>query len=175
MKNQPTKKTQIGGGKWRRSYYRCTWYTYHIKDALDDHEQTGGGAGCERPRQRGTDASFTCASSVLWGRAASPAPAQPKNCRFFSTSSRWDHVKTNKSRISEIPRTGNFVLRSIQHQVKKQKNVIFGIRTSMPAEYWYVPRVSHVQKLHPTRSVLFILTWGGVWCRFLVLLLSTPA
>ena len=43
----------------------------------------------------------------------------------------------------------------------------------MPAEYWYVPRVIYVQKFHPTRS-LFILTWGGVWCRFLVLL-SIPA
>ena len=60
LRTSRQKKTkQTGGGKWR-SCYRCTWYTYHIKDALDNHEQTGGGAGCERPRQRGTDASFTC-------------------------------------------------------------------------------------------------------------------
>ena len=32
---------------------------YHIKDALDNHEQPRGGAGCKRPRQRGTDESFT--------------------------------------------------------------------------------------------------------------------
>ena len=51
--------------------------------------------------------------------------------------------------------------------------MLFCIRTSMPAEYWYVPRVIYKQKLHPTRR-LFILTWGGVWCRFLVLL-NTPA
>ena len=53
--------------------------------------------------------------------------------------------------------------------------MIFCIRTSMPADYWYVPRVIYVQKFRPARSLLFILTWGGVWCRFLVLLLSTPA
>ena len=53
--------------------------------------------------------------------------------------------------------------------------MIFCISTSMPAEYWYVPRVPYttysgicyVQKFHPTHS-LFILTWGGVLCRVLV-------
>ena len=36
-------------------------YRYHIKDALDNHKQTGGGAVCKRPReQRGTDPAFTC-------------------------------------------------------------------------------------------------------------------
>ena len=59
LKNQPTKKQKIGEKNWR-SCYRCTWYTCSIKDALDNHEQTGGGAGCKRPRQRGTNASFTC-------------------------------------------------------------------------------------------------------------------
>ena len=49
------KRKKIGGKNWR-SYYRCTWYTYHIRDALGNHEQSGGGAGCKRPRQRGTDA-----------------------------------------------------------------------------------------------------------------------
>ena len=53
------KKQKIEGSNWR-SYYRCNWCKYHIKDALDNHEQTGGRAGCKRPRQRGTDASFTC-------------------------------------------------------------------------------------------------------------------
>ena len=64
FKNQPTKKNKntVGGGNWR-SYYRCTvvpGIRITFKDALDNHEQTGGGAGCKRPRQRGTDASFTC-------------------------------------------------------------------------------------------------------------------
>ena len=54
--------------------------------------------------------------------------------------------------------------------------MIFCISTSISAEYYYVPRVSYihtyiyiyiVQKLHPTRTLLFILTWGGVWCGFL--------
>ena len=58
LKNQPTKK-RGGGGDWR-SYNSCTLYTHHIKDALDNHEQTGGGACCKRPRQRGADASFSC-------------------------------------------------------------------------------------------------------------------
>ena len=55
--------------------------------------------------------------------------------------------------------------------------MIFCICTTMPIAYWYVPRVSYilcVQKFHPTRSLLFIPTWEGVWCRFLVLL-STAA
>ena len=47
MKEPSDKKTKkMRGEKWR-SYYRCTWYTYHINDALDKHEQTGGGAGCK--------------------------------------------------------------------------------------------------------------------------------
>ena len=60
LKNQITKKKKKTGGKNWRSCCRCTWYTYHIKDASDNQEQTGSGAGCKRPRQRGTDASFTC-------------------------------------------------------------------------------------------------------------------
>ena len=59
FKEPADKENKNRGGNWR-SYYRCTWYTYHIKDTLDNHEQSGGGAGCKRPRQRGTDASFTC-------------------------------------------------------------------------------------------------------------------
>ena len=48
------KKTKIPvGEKNRRSYYRCTWYTYHISDALDNHEQTGGGPGCKRRASEG--------------------------------------------------------------------------------------------------------------------------
>ena len=78
-----------------------------------------------------------CAFSVLSRRATSPAPAQRKNCRDFSTSSRWDHEKTNIV-FRRSPDRGI-------HQAKKQKkNVIFCIRTSMTAEYWYVPRVSHM-------------------------------
>ena len=57
LKNQPTKKNKNRGKNWR-SYYRCTWYTYHIKDALDNHEQTGGGAGCKRPRLRRSHVCF---------------------------------------------------------------------------------------------------------------------
>ena len=92
--------------------YRCTWYTYHsIKDALDNHEQTGGGAGCKRPQQRGTDASFTCASLVLSRRATSPAPAQRTNCRYFLTWSRRDHEKTNLV-FRRSPNRGGIVLTS---------------------------------------------------------------
>ena len=112
--------------------------------------------------QRGKDASFTCA--VLSRRATSPAPAQRKHCRYFSTLSRWgssrcDHEKTNLV-FRRSPDGGGILTSS-----KQQNN-----GTSMPAEYWYVPRV---QKVHPARS-LFIMTWGGVWYRFLVLLNTPP-
>ena len=54
----------------------------------------------------------------------------------------------------------------------------FWISMSMPAEHRLVRTrttcVIYVKKLHPAHSLLFILTWGGVWCRFLVLL-STSA
>ena len=93
LKNQPTKKQKIGEKNWR-SCYRCTWYTCSIKDALDNHEQTGGGAGCKMPRQRGTDASFTCVllRSCRDVRRPQHLP-NAKNCRYFSTWFRWDHEK----------------------------------------------------------------------------------
>ena len=80
----------------------------------------------------------------------------------------------NKSRISEMPRLGRYA----NIKKKKQKRIpgmIFCILTSMPAEYCYVPRVSYIcRNSIPAVVLLFILTWGGVWCHFLVLL-STPA
>ena len=51
-----------------------------------------------------------CASSVL-SRATSPAPAQRKNCRYFSTWSRWDHEKTNLV-LRRSPHRGGIVLTS---------------------------------------------------------------
>ena len=110
-----------------------------------------------------------CTSSVLSRRAASPAPAQRKNCRYFSTWSRWDHKKTI-SYFGDL-QTGEV---SNQHQVKKQKNIWFfaSVRVSQLSTITY--HVCHiyihiyiVQKLHPTRTLMFILTWGGVWCGFL--------
>ena len=112
---EPADEQKEGWKNWR-SHYRCTWYTYHTKDALDNHEQTGGGACCKRPRQRGTYASFTCV--LLW-------------CRYLQS-----HPDgTTKKQISYIgdPQTGEVY--SYQHQVKKQKKTIFCIRTSMPAEF----------------------------------------
>ena len=55
------KKTKIRGKNWI-SYYLVPLYLVYVshQGALDNHEQSGGGAGCKRPRQRGTDASFTC-------------------------------------------------------------------------------------------------------------------
>ena len=108
------KKQKRGGGNWRSctTYYRCTWYAYHIKDALDSHEQTGGGPAAKgRDKEGQMRRSYVC---------------------FFGLVATCD-----------IPGT---------------------------------TCVIHVQKFHPTRVVCcFILTWGGVWCRFLVLLLNTPA
>ena len=50
----------------------------------------------------------------------------------------------NKSRISDIPRPGRY---RTNIKLKNRKNtwsMIFCICTSMPAEYWYVPRVSYM-------------------------------
>ena len=61
FRNQRTRKTKkMGEITGKAATTIVPGYTYHIKDALDNHEQTGGRAGCKRPRQRGTDASFTC-------------------------------------------------------------------------------------------------------------------
>ena len=78
-----------------------------------------------------------CASSVFSRRATSPAHAQRKNCRYFSTWSRWDHEKTNLVFRRSLDR-GGIVLTSS----KKTKNIymilcIFLVWVRMPAEYWY--------------------------------------
>ena len=64
--------------------------------------------------------------------------------------------RKNKSRISEIPRPGRYRI-NIKLKNRKQilRSMFFCISTSMPAEYWYVPRVIYVQKFHPTRSCSF--------------------
>ena len=109
---------------------------------------------------------------------------------FFGLVATWDVPGTCPTQklpllfnlIQMGPRKTNLVFRRspdrggvLTSSKKTENNMLFCIRTSMPAEYWYVPRVIYKQKLHPTRSLLIILTWGGVWCRFLVLFLSTPA
>ena len=95
------------GKKNWKSYYRCTWYTYHIKDALDNHEHTGHGAGCKRPRQRGTDALFTCVllRSCRDVRRPRHLP-NAKTTAIFQPDP--DGTRKNKSRISEIPRPGRY-------------------------------------------------------------------
>ena len=47
--------------------------------------------------------------------------------------------RKNKSRISEIPRPGRY---RTNIKLKTDKSTCFCISASMPAEYWYVPRVS---------------------------------
>ena len=115
-------KQKVGGKNWR-SYYRCTWYTYHIKDALDNHEQAGGGACCRRPRQRGTDASFTrvLLRSCRDVRRPRHLP-NANNCRNFSMSSRWDH---EKSLYFGDPQTGESIpprVSNIQRAFQKTQN-----------------------------------------------------
>ena len=133
-----------GRRNWR-SYYRCTWYTYHIKDALDNHEQTGGGACCKRPRQRGTDASFTC---VLL-----------RSCRDVRFPRHLPNAKTAA------------FFQCHPDETTKKTNIVFR-RSSDRGEY-ATTCVIYMHKFRPTHRLLFVLTWGGVWCRFLVLL-STP-
>ena len=81
--------------------------TYYIKDALDNHEQTEGGADWKRPRQRGTDASFTCVllRSCRDVRRPRHLP-NAKTTAIFQPDP--DGTRKNKSRISEIPRPGRY-------------------------------------------------------------------
>ena len=79
-----------------------------------------------------------CASSVLSRRATSPAPAQRKNCRSFSTWSRWDHEKTNLVFRRSLDRGGIVLTSSKKTETYLPKYDFFPFfSTSMPAEYWY--------------------------------------
>ena len=61
--------------------------------------------------------------------------------------------------VERYMRQGGLVLAAGRVRSKfNRKNLIFCISTSMPAEYWYVPRVIYVQKAQPTGRLL-ILTW----------------
>ena len=79
------------------------------------------------------------------------------NYRYRSISSRWDHE--NKSRIRRPPNRGGIhILKSSKKQTKNQ--AFF---------HSYVPGTCRNPAPPAINSSLFILTWGGVWCRFLVL------
>ena len=86
---------------------------------------------------------------------------------LFTISSRWDHEKANLVYRRSPDRGGILVPTSSK---KTEKNDFLH-------SYEYASRVLvrttcviYMQKFHLTRTLLFILTWGGVWCRFLVLL-----
>ena len=116
------------------------WYTDHIKDALDNHEQSGGGAGCKRPRQRGTVASFTCV--LLRSCCDVRRPRHVPNAKTAAVF-RPDPDGTTKKQISYFGdhQTGEVSLKS-----RKQilRSMIFCVGTGMPAEYTYVPHVSYM-------------------------------
>ena len=144
-----------------------TWYVSHQGHLVDNHEQAGGGACCKRPRQRGTDASLT----IVFGLVATcdvPGTCPTQKLQMFSNLIQMG--PQNKSRISEIPDRGDTLTSS---KKTGEKNDVLHSYEYAPAEYWYVPRVIYAEILSNS-TLLFILTWGGVWCRFLVLL-STPA
>ena len=77
-------------------------------------------------------------------------------------------------RISETLRPGRYPKIKLKN---RQKTTMFIIRTNTPAEY-VLPGISYVRAETPPYpqavSLLFILTWRGVPCRFLVSS-STPA
>ena len=60
--NQPTKKNKKWGGKLEKPLRRTVVPGICItsRTLWTTTNKTGGGAGCKRPRQRGTDGSFTC-------------------------------------------------------------------------------------------------------------------
>ena len=108
------KKQKIGGKNWR-SYYRCTSYTYHIQGRFGQPPTNWRQGRLQKAATtRDRCVVHMCASSVLSRRATSPAPAQRKTAAIFQP-----------------------------HPDGTTKND-FCIRTSMPAEYWYVPRVSYI-------------------------------
>ena len=118
---------------------------------LRQREQTGGGACCERPRQRGTDASRTWHdSSVLSQRATSAAPAQRKNCCYSSISSRWDHETTKyRTYVFRRPPDRGGILKS---SFKKAKiNNHFFIRAKRVSN-WYTPEKKSA-RLHGKRNL----------------------
>ena len=83
--NQPTKETKIGGKNWR-SCYRCTWYTYDIQGRFGQPRTFWRRDRLQKAATtRDQCVVHMCASSVLSRRATSTAPAQRKNCRYFST------------------------------------------------------------------------------------------
>ena len=90
VKNQPTKKTKNRGKKLEklllirrtvvpgiRITSRTLWTTTNKLEA--------GPAAKGRDNEGQMRRSHVCTSSVLSRRATSPAPAQRKNCRYFST------------------------------------------------------------------------------------------
>ena len=110
--NQPTKKDKKIGGKTGET---TTTYLYLV---CVSHQGPFGQPRTYVRRGRLQKAATTrvrcvvhmCASSVLSRRATSPAPAQRKNCRYFSTWSRWDHEKENSPVFRRSPDRGGIVI-----------------------------------------------------------------
>ena len=110
LKNQPTKKNKNREGAKTGEATTVVPGTVCVshQGSFGNHEQTGGGAGCKRPRQRGTDSSFTCV--LLRSCRDVRRPRHPPNAKTAAlTSSRWDREKPKKSRILEIPRPGKYI------------------------------------------------------------------
>ena len=112
---------------------RALWTTTNTLEA--------GTAANKRPRQRGTDASHTCVLVRSCRDVRRPRHLPNENTAdIFQMRIVQMGPRKNKSRISEIPRPGRYGT-NIKLKNRK-KNVILHYSTSMPAEYWYVPRVS---------------------------------
>ena len=107
-KNQPKKKTKIGGGKLEKlgTTYRCFWYTYHIQGRFGQ-PRTNWRRGRLQKAATTRDRCIVhmCASSVLSRRATSPAPAQLNLIQMGIVKM---GPRKSKSRISEIFRPGRY-------------------------------------------------------------------
>ena len=145
------KKHKIGGGNWRSYYHRCTWYTCHSKEALGNHEQTGGGRLQKAATTRDRCVVHMYASTLLSRRATSPAPAQRKNYRYFSTSSSGDHEKTNVV-FRRSPDRGCIVLTSSKKKTKQKMIFAFVRLCPLSTGTYHVCHI-HTQKFHPTSMV----------------------
>ena len=127
QKNQPTKKKTKNRGKELEKLPRRTvvpGITYYIKDALDNHEQTEGGADWKRPRQRGTDASFTCVLLRSCRDVRRPRHLPNAKTAAISQPNLIDETtKKQESRISEIPTPGRYRTKGRSYRGTQLNNI----------------------------------------------------
>ena len=103
---------------------------------------------------RDNEGQMRCSHVCFFGLVATcdvPGTCPTQKLPLFFNLIQMGHEKTNLV-FRRSPDRGGIVLTSSK---KTKTNMIFCISTTMPATYrWYVPRVTYVQKFHPTQVVV---------------------